>query len=187
MPKDLIFCAGCGVSHKPIHRSCITKVSDHKPPPYADGDCDDSCDEVEYKEYVYMMLLLDSRYLQNKEVLHLEDIWSTWLGVPHDQPKGPYPQLYIWPRLKRLVANGPAVVQQRQYPSLVSFVGDTGSGKSTLIRALVRMLKPRANHEYAVPVPGAVSDGFMSTSSDVRLFADPRTASEKVPIFFVGM
>ncbi|RSL74784.1 hypothetical protein CEP53_000019 [Fusarium sp. AF-6] len=70
-----------------------------------------------------------------------------------------------------------------QYPSLISFVGDTGSGKSTLIRSIIESLAP--GQDYQVPVQGVAGDKYESTSSDVHLFADPETQSSQVPRFFV--
>jgi hypothetical protein len=145
----------------------------------------DPCQEVDFEDFIYTSWLLDCRFIdQDKESLHIDDLWSTWFGVPHDQ-EGPKPQLFIYPRLQRLVAaahDKPV----RQYPSLVSFVGDTGSGKSTIIRAIIRMLAPRAHKDYRAPVPGTASNEFDSTSSDVHLFADPGTLFSEVPLMFVG-
>lgn len=145
----------------------------------------DVCEEIDFQQYMFTSSLVDSRFLEkDKTSLHVDDLWSTWFGVPHEQ-HGHFPRLCIYPRLERLVdtvTDRPG----RQYPSLVSFVGDTGSGKSTLIRAMIRMLAPRSQRSFRVPVQGTAKDGFDSTSSDVHLFADPRTRATEVPRFFVG-
>jgi len=179
-PKDLILCGGCGPSHIPAHRSCLTNYPLHEP-----QEEDTRCHEVEFQEFVYMGWLLESKYLdKDKTSLHVDDLWSTWFGVPQDQD-GRRPRLFIYPRLQRLITEAPDQ-KPRQYPSLISFVGDTGSGKSTVIRAIIRMLAPRAHRDHRAPVPGTASDGFDSTSSDVHLFADPGYIAAENPLFFVG-
>lgn len=144
-----------------------------------------TCQETEFQQYIYTSSLMDSRLLDNdKASLHMDDLWSTWFGVAHEQT-GHLPRFCIYPRLQNLV-DVASDTPTRQYPSLVSFVGDTGSGKSTIIRALIRMLAPRAQNRFQVPVQGTAGDGFDSTSSDVHLFADPHTIATEVPRFFIG-
>ncbi|KAK3941958.1 hypothetical protein QBC46DRAFT_352819 [Diplogelasinospora grovesii] len=183
--SSYVLCGGCGPVTQPAHRHCLAKLQDHCPnQPHGQVMYGDPCQEVDFEDFIYTSWLLDCRFIdQDKESLHIDDLWSTWFGVPHDQ-EGPKPQLFIYPRLQRLVAaaHGKPV---RQYPSLVSFVGDTGSGKSTIIRAIIRMLAPRAHKDYRAPVPGTASNEFDSTSSDVHLFADPGTLFSEVPLMFV--
>ncbi|KAK0722843.1 hypothetical protein B0T26DRAFT_704224 [Lasiosphaeria miniovina] len=190
-PSQFVFCRGCGPARRskwPAHRSCLSRNRDHCPD--ADDGYDDDpdfprCEEIDYKTVVYTTWLLDSSRVKREEVTstHLDDLWSTWFGVPRNQP-GPYPQLYIYPRLEALLSET-TTKPTRQYPRVISFVGDTGSGKSTLIRAMIRMAAPRRRFDFRVPVPGVVDDEFDSTSSDVHVFADPVTISTEDPLFFV--
>lgn len=182
-----VLCGGCGSSHMPAHRQCLARSPAHRPnaPVGANIILGEPCQEVDFEDFIYTTWLLDSRFLdQDKESLHIDDLWSTWFGIPHDQ-EGPLPQLHIYPRLQLLMSGESNEKPARQYPSLVSFVGDTGSGKSTLIRAIIRMLEPQAHKRYRAPVPGTATDEFDSTSSDVHLFADPGTIYKESPLMLV--
>ncbi|KAJ3460552.1 hypothetical protein MRS44_011419 [Fusarium solani] len=182
VPARFVLCSGCGAAHMPAHRQCLLNTRDHKPEDEEPPEFGDPCEEIDFQQWIFVSWLVDSK-IPDKEnaTLHINDLWSTWFGVPEDQ-EGRFPQLCIYPRLERLIEK---VLEKPkfQYPSLISFVGDTGSGKSTLIRAIVESLAP--GQDYQVPVQGVAKDKFKSTSSDVRLFADPQTQSSEVPRFFV--
>ncbi|KAI0902824.1 hypothetical protein F4823DRAFT_629883 [Ustulina deusta] len=181
---DFVLCGGCGAAHMPAHRQCMASVPFHHPEQGEENLYGSPCQEVDFQEYIYTSWLMDAR-LRSKDrtAEHLADIWSTWLGIPDGQD-GPHPQVNVYPRLERLLATIPNR-PPRQYPSLVSIIGDTGSGKSTLIAAIIRMLAPTAHEDYLVPVPGADTDNFDSTSSDVHMFADPRSSHTEHPCFFI--
>ena len=144
-----------------------------------------SCDPpVDYIEYVWIQHLLDSKVSKGAQVdLHRKDIWAMWFGVPRQQER---PLLWVYPTLQYLVdkANIEGSSNTDQYPSLVSFFGDTGGGKSSIIRALIR--NAALNDTNSAPVPGNNANRHKSTSGDVHIYADPATINKEVPLFYAG-
>jgi energy-coupling factor transporter ATP-binding protein EcfA2 len=131
-----------------------------------------------------------------REKQHREDIDTTWFGVvredggPHlFRDYGRYANLIGGVKQLRLKDPGaiPSLEDETEtlYPGLVSFVGQTGAGKSTLIRLLIDLsTKPDEREDFPTPVVGEVGRDDVATSEDVHLYLDPATFEYQAPLLF---
>jgi ATPase subunit of ABC transporter with duplicated ATPase domains len=75
-----------------------------------------------------------------------------------------------------------------KHPQLVSFIGQTNAGKSTLIKMLIDHAETQPNlASYASPVVGSSIHSRSPTSADVHLYADPRTYPTSRPQFYADV
>jgi hypothetical protein len=113
--------------------------------------------------------------------MHDSDSWARWIGIiKSDNGDSDQSSLWASSRVADLLSdNG---VPGMQYPSLVSFIGPTGSGKSTLIRSLIRFSRPGAPTPGMEPIPSSRKATHKATTSDVHLYRDPGTEREKHPL-----
>jgi len=120
---------------------------------------------------------------QQRVKLHREDQNTAWFGIERSGDSSPLliqdfgrlnDFLNGWEAKKDPKTPGPRT------PSLVSFVGQTGVGKSSLIKLLIDFAS-KDEQTSSTPVIGSRTD-HLPTSEDVHLYLDPRTAFTKHPI-----
>ncbi|KAK6430823.1 hypothetical protein LTR95_013021, partial [Oleoguttula sp. CCFEE 5521] len=130
---------------------------------------------------------------EEREQLHIADIDTTWFGVVregHERPLfrdyGRYANLIAGAKDLRIESatalSATSDHSETLYPSLVSFVGQTGAGKSTLIKLLID-LKSEEDERFPTPVVGAVGRD-VATSEDVHLYLDPDSSESQAPLLF---
>lgn len=123
--------------------------------------------------------------------MHMADERNSWFGVLRT---GTRARLVDYGRYTALMA---ALKEERRispssfnsegmvdtcYPAIASFVGETGAGKSTVVKLLIDLNAPK-DEPNASPVVGA-SGVSASTSEDVHLYHDPKTSRNDSPILF---
>jgi hypothetical protein len=124
-------------------------------------------------------------------MMHEKNIESLWFAISPADSEATGVDMNDFPRFNRLVSNHRQKYQiDTCFPRLVSFVGTTGAGKSTIIRLMLE--KPWLADSGSiddfdlVPIVGD-SEATVPTSGDVHLFAEATTRPENVdrPLFFV--
>jgi hypothetical protein len=111
------------------------------------------------------------------------------LGIPEATDDGEFnPQLLLYPALAKQFTHVEArlarTLPRKQYPRLISFFGDTGMGKSTIIKNLIRHLT--SSELFETPVSGTVAESQNSISGGVHVYADPGTFSTSRPLIYTG-
>ncbi|UNI24922.1 hypothetical protein JDV02_010639 [Purpureocillium takamizusanense] len=128
----------------------------------------------------FMLLQNQLEIVKDQQRFSQWDEKSEWFGVAAKNAKGDY-----------ILSEGPAyegILQEAcssplTYPTLVSFVGETGSGKSSLISLLMKFSSSPLRNLLTTPVVGAAGS-LDSTSSNVNLYADPGTFLSENPILY---
>ncbi|KAH0556157.1 hypothetical protein GP486_005910, partial [Trichoglossum hirsutum] len=120
--------------------------------------------------------------------LHQQDKKARWFIAGSTREDGSYGMLYVTDRFEYLTSRASMRGQSglQQFPSLVSFIGETGTGKSTLIRALIKMSLQERSQPVETPVTRIAHSDMLSnpTSSGVHLYRDPATNMSRRPILF---
>lgn len=131
-------------------------------------------------------ILNPTRKPEEIQRLHEEDESTKWFGVSRDLTGRPLFEDYG--RYATLMASiSPIESLGNRYPQLVSFIGVTNAGKSTLIKMLVHHDADGTNidkSQFPSPIVGSVVNDTLPTSGDVHLYADPATHAEQLPILY---
>jgi len=119
-----------------------------------------------------------------QQYLHVEDEDTTWFGVARDSSGQPIFQDYG--RYAAIMADSNTGEHQLRFPELVSFIGQTGAGKSTIVKMLIDQQERKLSQHksFSSPVVGSVKSEHVPTSGDVHLYADPRTYYEEYPMLY---
>jgi len=123
-----------------------------------------------------------------RQKLHCKDVLTSWFGVHREDSARPL--LRDYGRFEGLMASTRKLAEENhsyldpsaRYPSFVSFVGQTGAGKSSLIKLIID-LGAKTPGLFDTPVVGAVGN-TSPTSTDVHLYVDPPTADSDHPILY---
>ncbi|KAI1640601.1 hypothetical protein F4809DRAFT_397901 [Biscogniauxia mediterranea] len=129
-------------------------------------------------------ILEPSRTEAEHEFELLEDQDTTWFGFGRDASG--HPLLHDYGRFAAIMAETTTDEHGERYPQLASFIGETGAGKSTLIKLLIERqdLSSPEGSSYYSPVTSSNRDRI-STTGDVHLYADPSTLYSNYPLLLV--
>jgi energy-coupling factor transporter ATP-binding protein EcfA2 len=120
-----------------------------------------------------------------QQQLHTEDEDTTWFGMVRNSQNSPAFQDYG--RYSAIMADSNSGEFKFRYPQLVSFIGQTGAGKSTLIKMLIDQQERKSgSREWSLPSPvaGTSANGNVPTSGDVHLYSDPSTYRSEFPMLY---
>ncbi|KAI0886923.1 FabD/lysophospholipase-like protein [Annulohypoxylon maeteangense] len=114
----------------------------------------------------------------------LEDRDTTWFGFGRDASG--HPLFRDFGRFAAIMSETATDETAERYPQLATFIGETGVGKSTLIKLLIDRhdLTDPEGVSYYAPVTSSSHDRI-STTGDVHLYADPSTLYTTHPLLLV--
>ncbi|KAF2650662.1 hypothetical protein K491DRAFT_697115 [Lophiostoma macrostomum CBS 122681] len=121
-----------------------------------------------------------------QQSLHVDDDDTTWFGVGRDN--NGHSIFEDYGRYATMMADSNTGEHKSRYPQLVSFIGQTGAGKSTLIKMLIDQQERRERYQrkntFPSPVVGSIRNENVPTSGDVHLYADPKWYFGEYPMLY---
>lgn len=171
---DMVFCI-----------TCWAKQGPHKPGKVGpDGLPHEKADPQVVKRLQDILTPSNDPVVQ--QFKHQEDEDTTWFGVTRDTQQLPIFQDYG--RYTTIMVNSAIGQHRTRYPHLVSFIGQTGAGKSTLIKMLIDNQEcnadPAGPPSFPSPVVGSVRNDNTPTSGDVHLYSDPASYLGAYPMLY---
>lgn len=117
----------------------ITCWQRHLPQEQEDDDLHEPLDPLQ-RLYVEAVTYSEKKNLV-QDRLHEQDRIAQWFTIKSAPSERSLPRLNVTDRFRKLCNPGalPNEYSSRQFPGFVSFIGDTGIGKSTLSRAMILM------------------------------------------------
>ncbi|CAI6249812.1 unnamed protein product [Periconia digitata] len=183
---DIFFCNVCNTN---LCEKCWSFQAAHRKQRLAPGEIPHEKTNATVARKIQRVLVQPSND-ENRTQLHGDDEQTAWFGI--ERPDGSAPIFQDYGRYASLLSETEEdwnsqfqttqLGRDSRTPSLVSFVGQTGAGKSTLIKLIVD-LNTENDQLYRTPVVGA-SGVNVPTSEDVHLYSDPVTALSETPVFF---
>ncbi|ETS74669.1 hypothetical protein PFICI_13153 [Pestalotiopsis fici W106-1] len=177
--RQVVFCEGCDMY---FCDNCWQILPHHKTNKPGPGGIPHSKSDPRIVEKVKQWMA-EPQNEEDEHEQHENDEDSLWFGVSKDGEGNPI--LEVYRRYAAIMMDTFKEGLPNRYPGLVSVVGQTGAGKSTLIRLLIDPVNHPTSVEesgsVAVPILGR-SDCDVPTSSDVHLYIDPKTQKSDRPI-----
>lgn len=173
-------CAYCSANLCDI---CWDKQLPHKPGKLVDGLPHEKADPNVVERL--KSILTPSKEQCEQQMLHIEDEDTTWFGMARNSQNQPVFQDYG--RYPAMMADTNTGDHKLRYPQLVSFIGQTGAGKSTLIKMLIDQQErhlPTHDTTFPSPVVGSMAHENVPTSGDVHLYSDPATCFGEYPMLY---
>ncbi|KAK0515924.1 hypothetical protein JMJ35_001958 [Cladonia borealis] len=175
------YCVSCDCS---FCSTCWDKQPAHKPKKRgADGYGHEKTDKLVFERY--RDILEPSTNSEEQGRVHKDDEDNTWFGIGQSPAGHPIFEdygLYATLMVESLSKSGTV-----RYPQLVSFIGQTGAGKSTVVKMLITHQDIKKNQtrkaQFPSPLPGSVNDNI-PVSANVHLYADPDSFLTDTPILY---
>ncbi|KAL6861937.1 hypothetical protein J3F83DRAFT_746226 [Trichoderma novae-zelandiae] len=159
---------------------CWSEARPHQPGKVGyDGRQHEKVDEAVIKQLQSIFAGVSNKEQQER---HEADKNTTWFGVHQDNGQS---YLEHTSRLVDILQESQRGEHDERFPHLVSFVRQTGAGKSTIIKILMTYNRNGIHDrkDYPAPVPGLVGDNI-STTGNVHLYADVQTYGSQQPILY---
>ncbi|KAK6071894.1 hypothetical protein SCUP515_07678 [Seiridium cupressi] len=126
-------------------------------------------------------ILEPSRSETEHEAELREDEDTSWFGFGRDAAGQPV--FHDYGRFAAIMTDSARDDVPERHPQLASFIGETGAGKSTVIKLLIdrHEMVSSEGHRYYSPVTSSNYDRI-PTTGDVHLYADPLTINTSQPL-----